>query len=137
MRSFVIVQVKIVTQTDIEAEDGLVFFDVDVLVFDRAPQPLDEDVVKDAAAAVHADLDAGCLQLVGEVAGSKLAACLVSELVGQIRVEKQERIRHGLQLALEDNHGQEISKKSSSKQRGRRREDHAQYSPQNPQTLFQ
>ena len=48
---------------------------------------------------------------------------MIAEFVGQIEVEKWERIRHGLQLALEDNHGREIEKKNYNNQRRRCRED--------------
>src|SRR5437763_1095206 len=36
-----------------------VAFEIDILVFERAPQPLDEDIVHPPAAAVHRDLDTG------------------------------------------------------------------------------
>ena len=43
-------------------------FQIDLLIFDRAPQPLDEDVVHEAAASVHRDRDPRCLQLAGNAA---------------------------------------------------------------------
>src|SRR5207248_6182636 len=46
---------------------------IDVLVFQAAPQPLDEDVVHPAAAAIHRDFhlclfEDGCERLAGELA---------------------------------------------------------------------
>ena len=43
---------------------------IDGLVFERTPQPLDKDVVHAPAPAVHRDLDAGGLQAPGEGARS-------------------------------------------------------------------
>ena len=47
---------------------------VDLLVFEAAPQPLDEDVVHAPALAVHADHDPVPFQGAGEVVASELAA---------------------------------------------------------------
>src|SRR2546427_13177767 len=48
--------------------------EVDLLVFEAAPQPLDEDVVHVAALAIHADGDRVTLQGVGEIVAGELAA---------------------------------------------------------------
>jgi hypothetical protein len=40
--------------------------EVDAFVFQRAPQPLDKDVVHPAATTIHRDADVGTLQGVGE-----------------------------------------------------------------------
>ncbi len=50
------------------------FVQMDRLVFERAPQPLDEDVVHAAAAAVHGDCHFGILEPAGEVEAGELAA---------------------------------------------------------------
>ena len=47
--------------------------EVDLLIFEAAPQPLDEDVVHAPAFAVHADRDAMPLQGAGEVVAGELA----------------------------------------------------------------
>ena len=47
---------------------------IDLLVFDRSPQPLDEDVVALGALAVHADGDAGGHQYAREIKAGELAA---------------------------------------------------------------
>src|SRR5438105_13660516 len=48
--------------------------EVDLLIFEAAPQPLDEDVVHTPALAVHADHDPLPFQGTGEVVASELAA---------------------------------------------------------------
>src|SRR5215471_209728 len=48
--------------------------EVDLLVFETAPQSLDKDVVHAAALAVHADHDLVPFQGTGEIAASELAA---------------------------------------------------------------
>ena len=47
---------------------------IDFLVFDRLPQPLDKDVVAPCAFAVHADFDVVFLENIGESRAGKLAA---------------------------------------------------------------
>jgi len=51
-----------------------VAFEIDVLVFQRAPDTLDEDVVHPAAAPVHRDAHAGRDQHAGECRAGELAA---------------------------------------------------------------
>ncbi len=50
--------------------------EIDLLVLDGAPQPLDEDVVPPAALAVHADPDVVVLEQSSEVGAGKLAALI-------------------------------------------------------------
>ena len=65
-------------QPDANAGLGLghcrIGIEVDLLVFETAPQPLDEDVVHAPALAIHADRDAMPLQGAGKVVTGKLAA---------------------------------------------------------------
>ena len=56
---------------------------IDRLVFERAPQPLDEDVVHAPAPAVHRDADAGRLQAAGEGEAGELAALIGIEDLGR------------------------------------------------------
>src|ERR1700738_2765564 len=53
--------------------DRRIGVEIDFLVFEAAPQPLDEDVVHVAALAVHADRDLVPPQGTGEVVARKLA----------------------------------------------------------------
>ena len=54
-----------------------VLVQVDLLVFDRPPQPFDEDIVERATATVHADGDLRAFEAAGEV-----GACELRALVG-------------------------------------------------------
>ena len=48
--------------------------EIDVLVLDGAPEPLDEDVVEGAPTTIHADTNMGGFQLVGEGVRGELHA---------------------------------------------------------------
>lgn len=63
---------------DAGGRDGhrLVAVQVDLLVLERAPEPLDEDVVAPAAFPIHADRDAVVLEQPGEVGARKLCALI-------------------------------------------------------------
>src|SRR5271169_6341115 len=65
MRSAAIVEVEISADRCACLADGVVGPQIHLLVFDAAPQPLDEHVVPPGAFAVHADRNA----IVGEHAG--------------------------------------------------------------------
>ena len=62
--------------------DAGVGVEVDLLVFEAAPQPLDENVVHIAALAIHADGDLVALQGAGEVVAGELAALVGIEDLG-------------------------------------------------------
>lgn len=57
MRSFFVVEREVNVQPFPSVVNGGVGFDVDVFVFDGAPQALGEDVVHTTSMTVHADLD--------------------------------------------------------------------------------
>src|SRR5215471_16739700 len=59
---------------DLGLGDTGIGVEVDFLVFEAAPQPLDEDVVHVAALAIPADGDRVALQGVGEIVAGELAA---------------------------------------------------------------
>jgi len=54
----------------------LVGVQIDLLVFQRSPQTLDEDVVHPSALAIHADVDLGIEQHGGEGLAGELAALI-------------------------------------------------------------
>ena len=58
MRSSPMVKVEISTNRASRLTDGFVGSQMDLLVFDAAPQPFNEDVVPPGLFAVHADGDA-------------------------------------------------------------------------------
>ena len=57
MRPAVIVESEIGGKAYPSDGDSVVAEDIDLLIFDAAPQPLDEDVVQGSASAVHRDSD--------------------------------------------------------------------------------
>lgn len=56
--------------------------EVDILVFDRAPQSLDEDVVAPTAAPVHADPDVSFGERAREIQARELTALVGVEDLG-------------------------------------------------------
>jgi len=76
MRATLIEELKIASETRTDIRDRLVAVQVDLFVLDRAPEPLDEDVVAPAAFAVHADLDLSAAQHVQEFQARELAALI-------------------------------------------------------------
>ena len=62
--------------------DRLVGMQVDVLVFERTPEALDEDVVGPATLAIHADLDAFFFEPSGEGFAGELTALIGVEDLG-------------------------------------------------------
>ncbi len=67
MRSSAVVELQISGQALSGDRYPVVGAQIDLLVFDRSPEPFDEDVVPPRALAVHADLDVGVLQRLDEV----------------------------------------------------------------------
>ena len=61
---------------------GIIGAQVDLLVFDRPPEPLDEDVVTPGALAVHADRDTRVEEHAGEGGAGELAALIRVEDLG-------------------------------------------------------
>ena len=79
--------------------DGVIGVQVNLFVFDRAPQPFDEDVVAPAAATVHADAHLVGLQgcdepglgaLVGvkDLRAAKAGQCLLQGIDAKVRCER-------------------------------------------------
>jgi hypothetical protein len=74
MRSSAIVETEVAAKRGIEFSGCFISMQIDLLVLDAAPQPLDEHVVDPAPVAVHANCDAVDLERVGERLGGELAA---------------------------------------------------------------
>jgi len=79
MLAFVVVKAEPGANPSLGLGNVLIGIEVDFLVFEAAPQPLDEDVVHAAALAVHADHDPVPLQGPGEVVAGELAALVSIE----------------------------------------------------------
>jgi hypothetical protein len=103
-----IAQALVLTLLVIEAEPGTdaglglgdagIGVEIDLLVFEAAPQPFDEDVVHVAALAIHADRDPVVLQGAGEVVAGELAALVGIEDLGP--TVQRERFLDGLDAEL-------------------------------------
>ena len=74
MRPFLIIEEEVVGQPQEEPGYGVVGVEVEVFVFDGAPEAFDEHIVQGSAASVHADPDAFPLQSGGEAGGGELGA---------------------------------------------------------------
>ena len=61
-------------KTSPQLRSGLEGVEIDALVLQGAPEPLDEDIVHPPASAIHADADFGVAQHAGEGVAGKLAA---------------------------------------------------------------
>lgn len=58
-----------------------------MFVFDRAPEPLDEDIVQRSSTAIHADADASPFRARGEHLGSELHTLVGVEDIGLSQVK--------------------------------------------------
>ena len=88
MRSFMVVEVEISGQTGLQLVHCVILVEIDVLVFDAAPQTFAEDVVEGATAAIHADLNVGSEQASGEGVGRELCALVGVEDFGPTLAER-------------------------------------------------
>ena len=72
-------------EVGVQALEGIahliVVFDVDFFVLHCPPQALDENVVDEAPNTIHADLNIGVLQAIGEVSAGELRALIAVENV--------------------------------------------------------
>jgi hypothetical protein len=80
--ALLIVKAKPGTDAGLGLGDRRIGVEVNFLVFEAAPQPLDEDVVHAAALAVHADHDAVVLQGAGEIVAGEVATLVRVENFG-------------------------------------------------------
>ena len=62
MRATAIVERDELPEISLRLGNRVVGLEINLLVFDHAPQQLDEDVIASAAFATHADLDAARLE---------------------------------------------------------------------------
>ena len=74
MRGLAVVEVQMTADRSAGLADAVVGSEIDLLVFDRAPEPLDENVVPPCSLAVHADGDGLPQKEAGDVGAGDLAA---------------------------------------------------------------
>src|SRR6187200_2294323 len=83
MRSAGVVEAEIPADRGAGLGDRGVSSEVDLLVLDRSPEPLDEDVEAPGTLAVHADGDPVPGQRTGEGLAGELAALIVLKISGR------------------------------------------------------
>ena len=67
MKTFVVIEIEVRSQASKQLRDCFIAIQVNMFIFDRTPQTLNEDVVESSPAAVHADANARLLQAHGEI----------------------------------------------------------------------
>jgi hypothetical protein len=76
VKTLLVIKTEVFPEPSFRLYYRLVFVQKYLLIFHQAPRPLDEDVVKDPTAAVHADLDAVSFQESREVGACELRALI-------------------------------------------------------------
>ena len=76
MKSLHVVEEEIPCQTITCLEDRLVLVQIDFLVLNGSPQPLDKNIVEYSTPAIHADADAMLFQAASKPPAGKLAALI-------------------------------------------------------------
>src|SRR5262245_24813715 len=89
MGSTAVVEVDVAAKRGTRLADAVIGPQIHLLVFDAAPETLDEDVVAPRAAAVHADRDPTLDENVGEGLRGKLAALVGVEDLGHAMTSKR------------------------------------------------
>ncbi len=79
VKALMIVEVDVVAEASIEVRHGLMKVEIDMFVFDGAPETFVEDVVESPATAVHADANARCFQAAGKVQRGDLRTLVTVE----------------------------------------------------------
>src|ERR1700693_4236759 len=74
MRPFAVIEVQIPPERSTCLADTVIGVQIDLLIFDRTPQPLDKDIVAPRTATIHADRDRVLQQQSGERGAGELAA---------------------------------------------------------------
>ena len=88
--------VKCQISADAGVGHGLIGVEIDLLVFDRPPEPFDEDIVPSGSLAIHGDDDSGPLQHRREVHRGKLRALIRIEDIGFTMTGKCRTLRETL-----------------------------------------
>ena len=83
MRPLAVVKGQIPTNRSSGLGDTVVGLQIDLLVFDAAPEPLDKHIVAPGTLAIHADRDLVLEEHAGEVVAGELAALIRVEISGQ------------------------------------------------------
>ena len=83
MRPTLVIKADPLADADARLETVAAGLQVNLLIRQAAPQPFDEDIVRPAPAAVHADPHAGSSKLVGEGGAGELHSLAVLKISGR------------------------------------------------------
>ena len=76
MQALLVVEAEVAFDARPSFPHRCVIFQVHLLIFERPPQPLDENVVHTASTPIHTDRDFSGLQLAGEFLAGELRALI-------------------------------------------------------------
>lgn len=79
MRSPITIALKVARQTILQRGDSGVIVQVDFIILDSPPEPLDEDVVQITTAPIHTDANTSRQKLAGKSVRSKLGSLVAVE----------------------------------------------------------
>jgi hypothetical protein len=96
MRASGIVEAETASNARAGVGHGLIGLEVDFRVLDRAPDPLNEDIVPPSALAFHEHGDLSLLQCIREVHGGELGTLIRVEHVGLAMTGKHSRSATGV-----------------------------------------
>ena len=82
MKSLLIIKVEIVSQSTPSRGNRVIVVEINLLILDTAPQPLNEDVVKIAASAIPTDGNVSRFESMGKCIRSKLTALVIIKYQG-------------------------------------------------------
>ena len=71
-----VVVIKKFDQAFVHIRDRLISLDINIVIFERPPEPFDKDVINGSASAVHADRDLGIFQDLDELGACELTALI-------------------------------------------------------------
>ena len=88
MRPDLIIEGHVAGHPALSVADRLIGMEIDFLIFETPPQPLDKDIVPPPPGSIHADLNSMSLQKPGEFLAGELTALIrVEDLWGAIAGE--------------------------------------------------
>src|SRR3954469_14000559 len=102
MRTLMVVKVEIALQSREQIEAAGKVAGIDQFVFERAPQPFDENIVEGSATAIHADRNATLPERSQEFGGGELRALIgvpdfrLTEAEGCLERDQAEARLHGV-----------------------------------------
>lgn len=94
MRTLVIVKHEVLLQALVSLIKRFIGFRIDLLIFDRPPEPFDKDMVMRPSSTIHTDPDPGLRQATGKGEAGELGALVGVE-------DHRQAVRQGLVQALQ------------------------------------